>query len=412
MHWFQQKDGALHADDVPLTTIAEQYGTPTFVYSQTTLEHHIDTIDGAFSAMDHLTCYSVKANSTGAVLRVLAARGMGADIVSGGELFRALKAGIPAEKIVFSGVGKTDEEIKYALESGILMFNIESESELYAIDRVAGTMGKKAPISFRVNPNVNPKTHKYMATGLKKSKFGVPQNFALALYVKAAALDNIDVIGIDAHIGSQLTDVSPYREAVEKLKELVDAIKAKGIELSLIDIGGGLGINYKEKFPPDPKEWAEMVVPVLKDTGCKLLLEPGRSIVGNAGVMITKVIYIKRNEEKTFIIVDGAMNDLMRPTLYDSHHTIVPVVDRNTGVETVDIVGPICESGDFLAHDREISMPEEGDILAVLSAGAYGRSMSSNYNSRPRGAEVMVNGKEVTLIAERESFEDLIAKEK
>ncbi len=412
MHWFTRKEGVLHADEVPLTRIAEEFGTPTFVYSRNTLERHIDKIDGAFNDIDHLTCYSVKANSTGAVLKVLAERGLGADIVSGGELFRARKAGIPAEKIVFSGVGKTDDEIAYALDEGILMFNVESESELLAINRGAGEKGVKAPISFRVNPNVDPKTHPYMATGLKKSKFGVPQSQALELYEKAASLDNIDVIGIDAHIGSQLTDVSPYREAAERLRDLVNAIKAKGIDIKLIDIGGGLGINYDEEHPPDPDVWANMVIPVLKETGCKLILEPGRSIVGNAGVMITKVIYIKRNEDKTFVITDGAMNDLMRPTLYDSHHTIVPVIERGEGRELVDVVGPICESGDFLAKDREIDMPLEGDIMAVMSAGAYGKTMSSNYNSRPRGAEVMVHGEDIMLVAERESWEDLVAREK
>jgi len=411
MHWFTYRNGTLYADDVPLTEVAAGYGTPTYVYSRRTLDRHIDTIDGAFGGIDHITCYSVKANSTGGVLRVIAERGLGADIVSGGELFRALRAGIPPERIVFSGVGKTENEIRYALDTGILMFNVESESELAVVNRVAGEMGRKAPVSFRVNPDVDPKTHPYMATGLRKSKFGIPQGRAVELYEKAARMDNIDVVGIDAHIGSQLTDVSPYREAAERLAELVGSIRSAGIGLKFVDIGGGLGINYDEASPPDPADWAGMVVPVMKETGCTLIVEPGRSIVGNAGILLTRVLYIKENGGKTFVVVDAAMNDLMRPALYGSHHTILPVVDRGSERRAVDVVGPICESGDFLAKDREMPVPAEGDLLAVMSAGAYGMTMASNYNSRPRAAEVMVHGDESALITERESYEDLVSRE-
>ncbi len=411
MHWFTMKEGILHAEDTPLTAVAEKFGTPAYVYSRATLERHIGTIDGAFEDIEHLTCYSVKANSTGGVLKIIAEKGLGADIVSGGELFRALRAGFPANKIVYSGVGKTDTEIRMALEAGILMINAESEGELAAIDRVAGCLSVKAPISFRVNPEVDPKTHPYMATGLKKSKFGIPQSMAVDLYTKAAALKNIEVMGIDAHIGSQLTDITPFREAAERLANLVGDIRSKGIGIRFIDIGGGLGINYEDEFPPDPSEWARMIVPVLNETGCSLIIEPGRSIVGNAGVLLARVLYIKDNGDKTFVITDAAMNDLMRPTLYGSHHTIMPVVRSSAERRVVDIVGPVCESGDFLAKDREIPLPRKGDILAVMSAGAYGMTMSSNYNSRPRAAEVMVSGKDAHSISRRETYEDMIARE-
>ena len=411
MHFFTYKDGILNAEDIPLSEIASQYGTPAYVYSRTTLERHISTIDGAFGEVDHLTCYSVKANSTGGILSILAEHGIGADIVSGGELYRALRAGIPAERIVFSGVGKTAEEIRYALKTGILMFNIESEPELHAVNRAAGELNLKAPISFRVNPDVDPKTHPYISTGLRKNKFGVPYSDALRLYEEANGMEYVDIIGIAAHIGSQLTDVSPFREAAERLGSLIEAVRTRGIEIKLVDIGGGLGINYEEEFPPDPAEWARMIVPVIKKTGCRLIVEPGRSIVGNAGVLITRVLYIKRNEDKTFIVVDAGMNDLTRPSLYGSYHTVVPVTERGAERQVVDIVGPICESSDFIAKDREIEMPEEGDILAVLGAGAYGITMSSNYNSRPRAAEVMVHNRESQLMTKRETYEDIVARE-
>ncbi|MFC1538470.1 diaminopimelate decarboxylase [Candidatus Latescibacterota bacterium] len=411
MNWFNYKNGELYAEDVKLSDIAEQYGTPLFVYSKATLERHIATIDGAFSDIDHLTCYSVKANSNAALLTIMAQNGLGADIVSGGELFRALRAGMPADRIVYSGVGKTEDEMKYALESNILMFNVESESELHALDRVAGAMGKIAPISFRVNPDVDPKTHPYISTGLKANKFGIPHKDALRMYKTASELDNIDVIGIDAHIGSQLIDLSPFREATERLIVLINEIKALGIDLKIVDIGGGLGIKYNTEVPPDPTDWAEMIIPLIKKTGCKLIIEPGRSMVGNAGVLLTRVLYIKKNEDKTFVVVDAGMNDLARPSLYGSYHSIVPVIEHPTVKKVVDIVGPICESSDFIAKDREIEMPEEGDYLAVMSAGAYGMSMSSNYNSRPRAAVILADSDSIKLVTKRETYDDLVSRE-
>ena len=412
MHWFQYREGILHAEEVPLREIGEQFGTPLFVYSQATIDRHINTIDGAFRDIDHLTCYSVKANSCGALLSLLAGRGIGADIVSGGELFRALRAGIPAERIVYSGVGKTESEIRYALESGILAFNVESESELAAINRIAGELGRKAPVSFRINPDVDPKTHPYISTGLRKNKFGISHSETLRVYREASALPNIEIVGIDAHIGSQLIDVTPFRAVANRLAGLIADIRGLGIDLKIADIGGGLGIKYDNELPPDPGEWASMIIPVLQETGCKLIIEPGRSLIGNAGVLLTRVLYIKKNIEKTFIIVDAGMNDLTRPSLYGSFHSILPMEDRGAEERTVDVVGPICESGDFLAKDRSLRMPCEGDLLAVMSAGAYGMSMSSNYNSRPRAAEVMVQGNTVTLVTARETYEDLVAKER
>ena len=411
MHYFTYKDGILNSEDVALTEIASLYGTPTYVYSRATLERHIRSIEGAFNGIDHLTCYSVKANSNGAVLSILAQHGIGADVVSGGELFRALRAGIPANCIVYSGVGKTAEEIRYALDNNILMLNVESESELHTIDRIAGEMNRKAPISFRVNPDVDPKTHPYTATGLKKSKFGIPASDALRIYELGAQLKNIDVLGIDAHIGSQLTDVSPFRDAAERLAGLIERIRSLGLAINVVDIGGGLGINYDDEFPPSPAEWAQMIVPIFKNTGCRLIIEPGRSIVGNAGVLITRVLYIKSNEEKTFIIVDAGMNDLLRPALYGSYHAVVPVEENSKERRVVDVVGPICESGDFIAKDRELAMPEEGDLLAIMSAGAYCMTMSSNYNSRPRAAEIMVSGNEAKLVTKRETYDSIISQE-
>ena len=411
MHWFTYKDGKLHADDVPVSEIALRYDTPTYVYSRTTLERHIQTINGAFNGINHLTCYSVKANSNRAIVNVMAESGLGADVVSGGELYRALRAGIPANRIVYSGVGKTNEEIRYALISGILMFNVESESELHAINLVAEETNQVAPISIRVNPDVDPKTHPYISTGLKKNKFGIPQNDTLRIYKIAADLEHVNIIGIDAHIGSQLINVLPFKETAERLVSLINEIRAHGIDLKIVDIGGGLGINYEEEFPPDPINWALMIVPIIKKTGCLLIIEPGRSIVGNAGILITRVLYIKTNEEKTFIVVDAGMNDLARPSLYGSYHAVVPVVERRTERRIVDVVGPICESSDFIARDREMPMPEEGDLLAIMSAGAYGMSMSSNYNSRLRAAEILVHKNEIKLVRERETYENLISRE-
>jgi len=411
MHWFTYKNDRLHAEGIPLDAVAERFGTPTFVYSLTTLERHISTIDGAFDGIDHLTCFSVKANSNGTILKLLAEKGLGADIVSGGELFRALRAGIPGDKIVYSGVGKTEAEIGYALDSGILMFNVESETELYTIDRIARGKGVKAPISLRVNPDVDPKTHPYISTGLKKNKFGIPHEEARRLYRTAAGLANIEIIGIDAHIGSQLTDFSPYEEATQRLTGLITDIRKEGIELKYIDIGGGLGINYEGEFPPDPADWAAKIVPVIEGMGLTLIIEPGRSIVGNAGILLSRVINTKSNGDKTFVVVDAAMNDLVRPALYGSFHGILPVVRGKSAMRTVDIVGPICESSDFMAKEREIEMPEIGDLISIMSAGAYGMAMSSNFNSRLRAAEVMVSGADMRVIRARETYGDLVANE-
>ncbi len=411
MDWFNYKDQELYAEDVRLQDMAEQYGTPLYVYSKATLERHISTIDGAFMGIDHLTCYSVKANPTAALLTLIAQHGLGADIVSGGELFMALRAGIPAHKIVYSGVGKTESEIRYALESGILMFNVESESELHTINRVAGDMDAVAPISFRINPDVDPKTHPYISTGLKKNKFGIPHEEAVRIYREASELPNIDVIGIDAHIGSQLIDVSPFSDAVKRLIDLIESIKDAGIDLKIIDIGGGLGIRYYDETPPEPSEWAQAIIPFIKKNGLKLIIEPGRSMMGNTGILLTKVLYIKKNGDKTFVIVDAGMNDIARPSLYGSYHGVVPVHEHKADKVTVDIVGPICESGDFIAKDRQMPLPAEGDYLAVLSAGAYGMSMASNYNARPRAASLLIDKNTVRLVNRRETYEDLVSRE-
>ncbi len=411
MHWFAYRNGQLHAEETPLARIAAVHGTPCYVYSRRTVERHIETIDGAFGSVNHLTCYSVKANSCGAVLRLMAAHGLGADIVSGGELYRALRAGIPAAKIVYSGVGKTAAEIRYALESGIMMFNVESAGELETIAAIALEEGRRAPVSLRVNPDVDPKTHPYISTGLKKNKFGVPAEEAVDLYVRAAEMAGIEVVGIDAHIGSQLIDVTPFREAAVRLAALIGRIRERGIDIGIMDIGGGLGINYKETEPPDPADWADMILPVVKETGCRLVIEPGRSMVGNAGVLLTTVLYVKRNGGKTFIVVDAAMNDLARPALYDSYHTVLPVEEPTGDHATVDIVGPVCESGDFIARDRDIPLPRPGDVMAVMSAGAYGMSMASNYNSRPRAPEIMVEGTTARIVTRRETWEDIVSRE-
>ena len=338
----------------------------------------------------------------------MAKEGIGTDIVSGGELFRALKAGFPPERIVYSGVGKTASEIRYALDAGILMLNVESIPELEAIDRIAGEMGKQAPISFRINPDVDPKTHPYISTGLKTNKFGIAHPLALESYKKAQNMDHVEIIGIDAHIGSQITEVDPFVQSAEKLVDLVALLRQNGIELEYIDIGGGLGVQYKDESPPDPDEWVEAIAPVLERSGCKIIFEPGRSMIGNVAVLIVQVQYVKVTESKTFVIIDGGMNDLIRPSLYDAYHDIKPVRRSDSSDTMVDVVGPICESGDFLAKDRIMPLPSAGDLLAVMSAGAYAFSMASNYNARPRPAEVLsINGR-YEIIRERETYEDLI----
>ena len=408
MHDFTYIGNELYCEKTPVKKIAQEVGTPVYIYSSSTLRNHYQAFDAAFAGIPHIVSFAVKANSNLSILKLFASHGGGADIVSGGELFRALKAGVAPEKIVFAGIGKTEEEISFALKSNILMFNVESPHELKKINEVAGSLGVKARVALRVNPDIDPKTHPYISTGLKKSKFWIAIKSALEEYQLAATLPNIEVVGIHKHIGSQITEVGPFEAAMEKILNLVKELKESGIDIKYIDAGGGLGIQYSEEKPPHPKELGKILLPLIKDTGCTLILEPGRVLVGNAGTLVTKVLYLKTGELKNFVIVDAGMNDLLRPSLYDAHHEILPVEKRVAESFIADVVGPICESGDFLAKDRKVMKPETGDLLAVMSAGAYGFTMSSNYNSRPRVAEVMVDGDSYTVIRKRESYEDLI----
>jgi len=410
---FALKNGALHAEALPLSEIAERFGTPCYVYSRAALEAALDEFQQELADTDALVCYAVKANANLAVLDVFARRGAGFDIVSTGELKRALAAGGDPRKIVFSGVGKTAAEMEFALATGILCFNVESAPELDRLNAVAGRLGKPAPVSLRVNPNVDAKTHPYISTGLKENKFGVAYEDALALYRHAAALPHLAVTGIDCHIGSQLLDPAPFAEALDKILLLVDQLAAEGIRLHHIDLGGGLGIRYRDEAAPSVASYLRPLLAKLAGRGLKVLLEPGRRLVGNAGLLLTQVEYLKPGEVKNFAIVDAAMNDLARPALYDAWHDIVPVAPRSaqeTPEKSWEIVGPICESGDFLGHDRTLAL-QPGDLLAVMSAGAYGMAMSSNYNTRPRVAEVMVDGKAAHLVRRRETVEDLYALE-
>jgi len=404
-------DGRLHLEGVALDTLAERFGTPLYVYSRQALESAYQDYANAFAATPHLICYAVKANSSLAILNLFARLGAGFDIVSGGELARVLAAGGNPGKVVFSGVGKTANEMRAALDAGILCFNVESESELHRLNRVAGEMGKVAPVSFRVNPDVDPKTHPYISTGLKENKFGVPIADAPALYRLAASLPNLAITGIDCHIGSQLTDLSPLADAADRVLALVDALAADGITLHHIDLGGGVGIRYRDETPPDLAAYGRVLAEKFAGRRETLLLEPGRSLVGNAGLLLTRVEYLKPGEDKNFAIVDAAMNDLMRPALYDAYHEIVTVDERPTSAKRYDIVGPICETGDFIGFARDLAI-EEGDLLAILSAGAYGMSMASNYNSRPRAAEVMIDKKEINLIRDRETINGLMSGER
>jgi diaminopimelate decarboxylase len=408
MHFFQYKKGELYAEDVPVREIVAKFGTPIYIYSTRTLVRHFRAYDEAFDGKPHIICFALKANSNSALIRLFAKQGSGADVVSGGELYRAMKAGVPAKKIVYAGVGKTGDEIRYALKNKILMFNVESESELREIDRIAGEMRVKAPIALRINPDIDPQTHPYISTGLKKHKFGIPIEYALEHYRFAKSLKNTAVIGIHKHIGSQLTKISPFVDSLKRLLLLIDELAKHGIRIDYLDIGGGLGITYFDEEPPQPKDLAKKILPMLKNRDITLVMEPGRSLVGNAGILVTKTLYLKSGKEKNFIIVDAGMNDLMRPSLYDAYHHIQPVVKSKRDTIIADIVGPICESGDFLAKDREVRKVKQGEYLAVMSAGAYGFSMSSNYNSRPRAAEVMVHGKEFSLVRKRESLNDLL----
>lgn len=411
MHHFQYRHDELFCEDVPVREIAEAVGTPFYLYSCATLERHFKAFDGAFANADRLVCFSAKANASLAILKLLSRLGSGLDIVSGGELFRGLRAGIAPDKIVYSGVGKKPEEIDFALQSGILMFNIESLDELELINRRAGEFGKKAPIAIRVNPDVDPKTHPYISTGLKKNKFGIDVVTALEAYKAARTLENVAVIGIDCHIGSQITDLRPFTDALESLKDLIAELTRLGIDIRYLDMGGGLGITYDKEIPPAPDEYARAIVSALRGLPVKLILEPGRVIVGNAGILVTRLLYRKMGIEKNFLVVDAGMNDLMRPTLYQAFHAIQPVVYNTAQKLTADVVGPICETGDFLARDREIADVRNGDLLAVMSAGAYGFSMSSTYCSRPRVAEVMVSADRFYVIRARQGYEDLVVGE-
>jgi len=413
--FFNYRDGRLFAEDVDLAAEVGHWGTPAYVYSRATLERHWRAFDDAFSGQPHLICYAVKANSNLAVLNILAEMGSGFDIVSIGELERVLHAGGSADKVVFSGVGKLSGEIERALEAGIRCFNVESDSELEEIARIATKKSLRAPISLRVNPDVDAKTHPYIATGLKENKFGIPIEQALSVYRKAQQMDSINIVGIDCHIGSQLTDLSPFVDALDRVLDLVDQLAEAGINLQHLDLGGGLGICYRDEEPPTPASWSQALVDRLSGRDLEILIEPGRAIAGNAGILLTRALYLKHGEEHNFAIVDAAMNDLMRPALYNAWQDIVPLELNEQGRPDVrpqvyDVVGPVCETGDFLGKERTLAL-KQGDYLVVRSAGAYGFSMSSNYNSRPRAAEIMVDGKNAKIIRQRETIEQLYSGE-
>ncbi|XOK13723.1 diaminopimelate decarboxylase [Agrobacterium tumefaciens] len=413
MNHFGYIDGVLHAENVPVPEIAKAVGTPFYVYSTATLERHYKVFSGAFADVDAMVCYAMKANSNQAVLKTLAKLGAGIDVVSGGELRRALAAGVPASRIMFSGVGKTVAEMDYALDAGIYCFNIESEPELEVLNLRAVKAGKRAHVSFRINPDVDARTHAKISTGKKENKFGISYERARAVYAHAATLPGIEVTGIDMHIGSQITELQPFEDAFRLLRELVEALRTDGHTISHVDIGGGLGIPYRDDNnpPPLPDAYAHIVKNELKSLNCKIITEPGRLIVGNAGILVTEVIYVKDGGEKTFVIVDGAMNDLIRPTLYEAYHGIRPVVQPTLDAPRIkaDIVGPVCETGDYLALDREMAAPQPGDLIAVSSAGAYGAVQAGTYNSRLLVPEVLVKGDKFHVIRPRGTYEELIA---
>jgi diaminopimelate decarboxylase len=407
MHYFEYQAGRLHCEQVPLQRIAEEVGTPVYIYSEATLRRHVRVFDEAFQSVPHLICYAVKANSNLSIIRRFAEWGTGFDIVSGGELYRVLRAGGSPEKVIFSGVGKTMDEILYALDSGILFFNVESAAELELIQEVARQNNKRVRVSIRANPDVDPQTHPYISTGTKQNKFGVSLQEARELYRSLRNPSNIEVVGVSCHIGSQITAMGPFEEALASIRQFALELKAEGVALKYLDFGGGLGIPYNAEEPPSPTTYAKAVRCATKDLGLTIVLEPGRVIVGNAGILLTRVLLKKNQGSKTFLVVDAAMNDLIRPALYGSHHQLWPV-EANNEKETVDVVGPICESADFIAQDREVAVLQRGELLAVMSAGAYGFSLSSNYNSRPRVAEVLVSGDGYQVIRRRESYEDLV----
>lgn len=416
MDHFIYKNGTLHAEDVPLPLIAAEVGTPFYVYSTATLQRHYDVFDKALVGMDHMICYAMKANSNMAVLRVMADMGAGMDIVSGGEYRRAKAAGVPGEKIVFSGVGKTREEMELALEGGIRQFNVESVPELRLLSKVASEMGKVAPITIRVNPDVDAKTHAKIATGKSENKFGIPISDAPQVYNIAAELPGIEVIGVDVHIGSQLTDLEPYEKAFTKVADLTKTLRSAGHTIKRLDLGGGLGIPYtrSNEVPPLPMDYGDVIRKTVGDLGCEIEIEPGRLIAGNAGLLVSRVIYVKKGDARNFLIVDSAMNDLLRPSMYDAHHDIVPVIEPVVGHEQTkfDIVGPVCETGDTFAKDRMMSVISEDDLVAFRSAGAYGAVMSSEYNSRPMIPEVLVNGDQFAVVRPRPSYEEMLNRDR
>jgi diaminopimelate decarboxylase len=411
MSAFSRKNGSLHVEDVPVARIAAEVGTPCYVYSRAALRESYGAYARGFGKTPHVVCYSVKACSNIAILRVLAKEGAGFDVVSGGELARVIRAGGDPRKVVFSGVGKTEDEVRQALAAGILMFNVESPGELDVIDRAARALGKRAPVALRINPDVDPKTHPYISTGLRSSKFGISIERAFEDYARARTLGGIEIVGADCHIGSQLTSVEPFREAVGRMLALVDRLMEAGIPLRYLDMGGGLGITYDAESPPTHESYAKALVEALGSRKLTVLVEPGRSIVGNAGILLTRVLYHKTNYEKNFVVVDAAMNDLARPALYDAYHAIEAAEDGAQPI-TADVVGPICETGDFFARGREVPAVPPGGLMVVRSAGAYGFSMSSNYNTRPRAAEVLVDGARFDVIRRRETLEDLLAPER
>ncbi len=411
MNYFHYQNEQLCCEGVSLADIAGKVGTPFYLYSEKTLRQHFRVFDSAFSDLPHIVCYAVKANSNIALLRLFASEGGGVDIVSGGELYRALQAGVDPQKVVYSGVGKRLDEIEYALRSNILMFNVESSQELQVIDECAGRLGLKAGIALRVNPDVDPGTHPYISTGLKENKFGIDIDKSVDDYRRAMSLKNLDIKGVSCHIGSQLTKITPFTDALERLKKLMGILKNEGIPIKYLDMGGGLGITYNDEEPPHPADYAKEIIGAAKDLGCTFIFEPGRVIVGNAGILVTKVLYTKSNEAKNFIIVDAGMNDLVRPSLYGSYHHIQPVRKNDAEEILADVVGPICESGDYLAKGRQLPAFKRDDLMAVMSAGAYGFTMSSNYNSRPRIAEILVNEGIFNVIRKREEYTDLVRNE-
>ncbi len=408
MHHFHYQQDELYCEDVPIREIAGQVGTPFYLYSHATLKRHFLAFDKAFEGVRRLVCFSAKANSNMAILKLFADLGSGLDIVSGGELFRGLKAGFTPDRVVYSGVGKRVDEIDFALEQGILMFNVESLAELELINQRANALGKTASVAIRVNPDVDPKTHPYISTGLKENKFGIDTETALKAYKIAHEMDHVRVEGIDCHIGSQISEAGPFKDAMQNLMALVDLLADSGIKINCLDMGGGLGITYDAETPPQPDEYARAIVETAKARSLKLILEPGRVIVGNAGILVTRVLYRKPGKDKEFVIADAGMNDLLRPSLYKAFHAVQPVQQKDAGIITADLVGPICESGDFLASERDMADVTAGDLLAVMSAGAYAYTMSSNYCSRLKVPEVMVKGSEFLVVRERQQYEDLV----